>query len=185
MSNRQSVSVSERISHQSCFATRLRRQLAILAATPAPLRPVAEVDALRCAMSASGYRNVYASGPGWVAKVKEHGRLFLIPGSRQANPQQAAAFVVAYYQMRFGGSWRKALANRKRTSWRVGRVRGGEWRLVVWIGGEKHRWEHLFPTRAEAAQFVREHLGEASGCAPLWRRGESRRFRKREYDNAP
>ena len=165
-------------SDPSRFRARLRAQLATLISTPAPLRSSTAVDALRCSRSASGFRNVYASGPGWIAKVKEHGRLFAIPGSRQPTPQQAASFVVAYYRMRFGEHWEDALAARKRTGWRVRYIeRFNGWLLAVWVNGRKRRIKcrddaggvHLvFPSRVQAVEFARywlaEHLKQ-----PVWR----------------
>lgn len=100
------------------------------------LVPSSDVDVLRTTRTESGFLNVYASRHVWVAKVKEGGRLTAIPGSRQPTPQQSAAFVVAWYQARFGPAWRYALRNRKRPYWRVNySAKYGGWILKVWANG--------------------------------------------------
>lgn len=162
------------------FHVRLRSTLAKLADTPAPLQAEPDVEFLRCSRALSGFRNVYASGPGWVAKVKEGGRLYLVPGSRQPTPQQSAAFVVAYYRERFGEAWRKALANRKRAYWRIGhseRLRG--WIVTVWVNGTARTIQErsggkvmarplVFTEREEAVAFVQRRMF-ASDDRPAWR----------------
>lgn len=104
--------------------------------TPA-LVPSSDVDTLRTTRTESGFLNVYASRHVWIAKVKEGGRLMAIPHSRQATPQQSAAYVVAWYKSRFGESWRIAVANRKRPYWQVKRSEQyGGWYLRIWANGQ-------------------------------------------------
>jgi hypothetical protein len=85
----------------------------------ASIVPSAEVDALRTHTCASGFRNVYETRGGWVAKIKEGNRLVTIPGSRQPQAHQCAAYVVDWYKNRFGERWELALESRKRPYWRV------------------------------------------------------------------
>ena len=162
------------------FHVRLRRKLADLAHTPAPLQASPDVEFLRCTRALSGFRNVYASGPGWVAKVKEGGRLYLVPGSRQPTPQQSAAFVVAYYRERYGEKWKSALANRKRAYWRIAHSeRFAGWVVTVWVngvarilqeraGGKVTARPLVFGDRAEAVAFVQRRMF-AADARPAWR----------------
>lgn len=151
------------------------------------LLPAAGAERLRCARSASGYRNVYESGRFYVAKVKENGRLVALKGSRSLHPHQAAAHVVAWYAARFGDGWPFALADRKRCYWRVRHSeRWGGWVLTVWADGRAQVARHkddrgrltdrpmVFPTRAAAVTFAEEDMRRRAelGCDfAAWRCG--------------
>jgi len=139
------------------------------------LVPASLVDSLRSHTAASGFRNVYQAGSGWLAKVKEGGRLYTIPGSRQPTPQQAAAFVVAYYRNRYGRRWRWALAARKRVYWRVRRTEAG-WVVDVWVRGVRRTWAEvprgtkpLVHARRELAVRFAQRFMRSRWAEAVWR----------------
>jgi hypothetical protein len=146
--------------------------------TAPALVPSEEIDILRTTRTESGFLNVYASRHVWVAKVKEGGRLQAIPGSRQPTPQQAAAFVVAWYQARFGEDWRYAIGCRKRNYWKVKyspRFRG--WTVTVWANGravlvadEQDRDRPLlFRLRSEAVWYAKRRLPTRANGWAMWK----------------
>jgi hypothetical protein len=139
------------------------------ASTVPRLVPAADVDALRCHTAASGFRNVYLSRNGhFVAKVKEGGRLYTVPGSRHPTPQQSACYVVAWYKARFGARWREAARVRKRLPWRVWRAPGG-WTLSVWSDGRPALvGGRVFARRKMAVEFARTLLARGLD-RPAWR----------------
>jgi hypothetical protein len=146
------------------------------------LVPSEEVNALRSVRPESGFAGVYASRHGWIAKVKEAGRLMAIPGSRQPTPHQAAAFVVAWYKARFGDSWKTARANRMRPYWRVKYSESyGGWLLTVWANGKAVTVRaatdsgrptdrpHVFPRRSLAVYYAKHELPKQRRTWAAWR----------------
>ena len=151
---------------------------------PSLLIPDADVRALRCDRSASGYVNVYpheVDSRGvlvYVARVKRDGRLVNLRGSRSPLPHVCARHVVAWYKARYGDRWREVFARRKSRTrpadppWRVyySRADGG-YTLSVWVDGEPEtavRWDRrrrrwtarplVFGTEAEAAAFAPHYV---------------------------
>jgi hypothetical protein len=143
--------------------------------TPEELR---DVEALRCHGSAtakSTYRNVYESRNGsFVAKVKEGGRLFTVPGSRKPQASRTAVSVLRWYRARFGANWRAAVASRKRLYWSVRRDAAlGGWVLGVWADGAEvlvglGTAARVFPRRSSAVRFARKHVPHGLE-RPAWR----------------
>lgn len=164
----------------ACISSELATLLQKVARETKPaLVPEADVDALRSHATASGFRNVYAAGGNtYLAKVKEGGRLYAIPGSRQRTPHQSAAYVVTYYRLRYGERWKRALASRKRSYWQVDAAKGGGWVVVVWIRGKRQVWlgargtdPFIFPKRKQAIGFARDYLRSLDARA-VWRGAE-------------
>lgn len=146
------------------------------------LVPSDEIIALRTSRTESGFLNVYASRNVWVAKVKEGGRLTTIPGSRQPTPQQAAAYVVAWYKARFGDAWWVALTNRKRPYWKVEWWdKYGGYILTVWANGRAVTVReagkngratdrpHVFPLRSVAVYYAKTELPKQRRTWAAWR----------------
>lgn len=103
-----------------------------------------DLDCLRTAQSASGFRNVYVAAKSeygsivYVAKVKLGGRLLAVPGSRHPQPHVCAGFVLDWYREKFGANWKAVLKGRKRNPYRTWHSeKWGGWCAAVWLWGER------------------------------------------------
>ena len=153
-----------------------------------------QIDPLRC-RSESGFRNVYRSKLNaagcviYVARVKQHGVLKAIPGSRSTQPHVCAKFVAQWYADKFGANWPAVLRGRKTNPFQVRRsAKYGGFVAAVWVEGQReevivmrklkrNRWEAtddlaVFPTRALAVRGVWAYLARRYGLfgsVLLWR----------------
>ena len=145
----------------------------------ASILPESGIELLRCHRAASGYRSVYRSGAGFVAKVREGGVLLTILGSQSDSAHQAARHVIEWYRDRFGGRWKTAIGSRMRRYWRVRRsARFDGWILTVWVDGfaeivrrrdSRGRVQDaplVFESRVRAVTYAKFHLHHhhASEC---------------------
>ena len=143
--------------------------------------PAAGIELLRCHRAASGFRNVYRSGSGFVAKIREGGVLLTILGSQSGQAHQAARHVIEWYQTRFGEGWKVAIENRMRRYWRVRKsTRFGGWILTAWVDGvaacvrsrdARGRAQDtplVFESRIRAVAYAMFHLHRHHQSEPNW-----------------